>query len=82
MVWDRRQGKRKTYEMVRKSNNGCLNKKCESSCYQNKFTITIILVDFYKWKIVTTDKWLRPVHRQMVCNDNIFVFNANCVDAF
>ena len=27
------------------------NKKCTSSCYQNKFPITIILVDFYKWKI-------------------------------
>ena len=25
-------------------------------------------------------KWC--VHRQMVCNDNIFVFNVNCVDAF
>ena len=25
-------------------------------------------------------KWC--VHRQMVRNDNIFVFNVNCVDAF
>ena len=25
-------------------------------------------------------KWC--MHRQMVCNDNIFVFNANCVDTF
>ena len=25
-------------------------------------------------------KWC--VHREMVCNDNIFVFNVNCVDAF
>ena len=25
-------------------------------------------------------KWC--AHRQMVCNDNIFVFNVNCVDSF
>ena len=31
------------------------NKKWKSCCYQNKFTITIILVDFYKWKVVTSN---------------------------
>ena len=31
------------------------NKKCKSSCYQNKFTTTIMLVDFYRWKIMTTN---------------------------
>ena len=36
--------------------------------FENKFTNTIILLDFYKWKIVTTNyKWC--VYQQMVCND-------------
>ena len=41
----------KTNEIVRKNNNLCLNKKYKSNhLYQNTFTITIILVDFYKCK--------------------------------
>ena len=39
---------RKKNEMARKSSNWCLNMKSKSSCYQSKFAITIILVDFYK----------------------------------
>ena len=31
-------------------------------------------------KTFTSGRWC--VHRQMLCNDGIFVFNANCVDAF
>ena len=52
----------------------------ESSCYQNKYTITIILVDFYKWKIVTTNG---------VCIDRWYVMiifsclaRTACVDIF
>ena len=61
-----------------------LNKKCITSANVLFHTIhgghngkTVKLVAF---SMEECGYKLR-VHRQMICNDNIFVFNVNCVDA-